>query len=343
MRRLAPRKLLYAIYLAAVSFALAEIAVRISGYAGRHLCDPIYQTFSGSAEIPYIHKPGLNHARARGFAIINTDAMGLRSLAVSEQCGPHRDSEFRIALVGDSVTFGEGVARTEETFAQILEQTLNRRQEAVKARVFNFAASAYSVRVMSATLRRRMLTVEPDLVMMAIVPSDFDLSRTPAVDRRGNLTDQKLSGFLSRDSVLRPWLRKIHLLYLVRDLVYPRLDKARKAEEILAAGELPASFSDLDEFRETAKEHGLPYRVVLLPSLKSRFHNLSSRLQANDLAYVDLEPLRERFTEKDFRASRFDTHPSAAVHRAIGEALAENILVLLGEESGRVRQLGPKQ
>lgn len=339
----APRKLLYGTYLAIVSFAMAEIGVRISGYAGRHLCDSIYQPFAGSAEIPYVHKPNLHDARARGLAVIDTDAMGLRSLAVGEQAGPHQDGEFRIALVGDSVTFGEGVAQTKETFAAVLEQTLNSRQQAVKARVFNFGASAYSVRVMAATLRDRMLAIEPDLAVIAIIPSDFDLDRTPAVDGRGYLTDNKLSGFLSRDSVLRSWFRKVHLLYLVRDLIYPRLEKTRKAEEILAAGQLPASYSYLNDFRATAIEHGVPYRLVLLPSLKSRFHDLSSHLRADDLALVDLEPLREKFTEKEFRASRFDTHPSAVVHRAIGEALAENILPLLGEESRRVRQLRPGQ
>lgn len=335
--RSATRKLRYALYLATVSFVLAELAVRISGYAGRHLCDPIYQPFAGSADIPYVHKPGLNHARARGFAIINTDAMGLRSLAAGERCGPHEEKEFKIALVGDSVTFGEGVARTEETYAQVLEQTLNRRQNLVRARVFNFAASAYNVRVMAETLKHRMLSIQPDLAVMAIIPSDFDLERTPAVDARGNLTDNKLSGFLARDSVLRPWLRKVHLLYLLRDLVYPHLDNTRKAEDILAAGELPISYSYLRSFRVEAKVNGLPYRLVLLPSLRSRFHHLSTQLRAENFEFVDLEPLRERFTDAEFRASRFDTHPSAAVHRAIGEALAENILVLLPKEPGGVR------
>jgi hypothetical protein len=333
----ASRKLLYAIYLATVSFVLAEVAVRISGYAEHHLCDPIYEPFAGSADIPYVHKPGLNKARARGMAIINTDAMGLRSVAVGEECGPHQEKEFRIALTGDSLTFGEGVVRTEDTFAQILEDTLNRRQQAVKARVYNFGASAYSVKVMAATLRHRMLAIQPDLVVMAIIPSDFDLDRTPRVDANGNLTDNKLSSFLVRDSVVRPWLRKVHLLYLLRDLTISRFAHARKAEEILAAGDLPPSFEYLRDFSATAVERKLPYRVVLLPSLKSRFHNLSSRLSAEGIGYVDLEPLRERFTAETFRASRFDTHPSAAVHRAIGEALAENVLVLLREEPGRVR------
>jgi hypothetical protein len=337
------RKLLYAIYLATVSIVVAEIAVRISGYAERHLCDPIYQAFAGSAEIPYVHKPGLKNARARGLAIINTDAMGLRSVTVGEQCGPHKENELRIAIVGDSVTFGEGVARTEDIFAQVLEETLNRRQKAVKARVFNFGASAYNVKVMAATLQHRMPAVEPDLVMMAIIPSDFDLDRTPAVDARGYLTDNKLSGFLARDSALRPWLRKVHLLYFLRDLIYPRLDKSRKAEEMLAAGELPPAYKYLNEFRAIATEHRIPYRVVLLPSLKSRFHNFSSRLRAEGLEFVDLEPLSERFSAEQFRSSRFDTHPSAAVHHAIGEALAENVLLLLPKEPGGVRELGPKQ
>lgn len=333
----ATKKLRYALYLVTVSFVLAELAVRLSGYAGHHLCDPIYQPFADSADIPYVHKPGLHQARARGFAIINTDAMGLRSVSVGEQCGPHQDREYRIALVGDSVTFGEGVARTEETYAQVLEQTLSRRQGAVKARVFNFAASAYSVKVMAATLRHRMLAIQPDLVVMAIIPSDFDLNRTPAVDAHGNLTDNKLSGFLARNSALRPWLRKVHLFYLLRDLVYPRLDNTRKAEDILAAGDLPTSFEYLKDFRAAAKENGLPYRLVLLPSLRSRFHDLTSRLRAEGLDFVDLEPLRQHFTDAEFRASRFDTHPSAAVHRAIGEALAENILVTLPQEPSGVR------
>lgn len=335
--RWAISKLRYALYLVTVSFILAESAVRVSGYAGHHLCDPIYQPFAGSADIPYVHKPGLNNARARGFAIINTDAMGLRSVAVGELCGPHQAKEYRIALVGDSVTFGEGVARTEETYAQVLEETLNRQQDAVAVRVFNFAASAYSVKVMAATLRHRMLAIQPDLVVMAIIPSDFDLNRTPAVDAHGNLTDNKLSGFLSRNSALRPWLRKVHLFYLVRDLIYPRLDKTRKAEDVLAAGELPASFEYLRYFCATAKEQGIPYRLVLLPSLRSRFHDLSSRLRAEDLEFVDLEPLRQQFTETEFRASKFDTHPSAAVDRVIGEALAKNILAALPQKPGGVR------
>lgn len=325
IRRL-PGKLLFLFYLSIIAFVLLEICVRLWGYSEHHLCDPIYQPFNASQEIPYVHKPNLSHARARGLAIINTDSLGLRSKTTGELYGPHRDDEFRIALVGDSVTFGEGVSRTEETFSQVLEDTLNLKQSALRVKVFNFGASAYSVRVMSATLRQRMLEVEPDLVLMAIVPADFNLSRTPSVDAWGYLTDNKLSGFLSRDSRLRPSLRKIHLLYLLRDIIYPRLYHERSAEQILDAGELPDSYSYIGEFKELALQHKRPYAILLLPSRNSSFGNVPSQLRLDDIPFVDFSFLREQFTQDQFDASKFDTHPSALVHKRIGELLAAYVL-----------------
>jgi hypothetical protein len=326
MTRQAPKKWLFALYLAVLILVLPEIAVRISGYSEHHLCDPIYQPFEGTPDIPYVHKPNLSRARARGLALINTDAIGLRSVTTGGECAPKKAREYRIALVGDSVTFGEGVVRTEDTFAQVLEETLNRKQSAPRARVLNFGASAYSVKVMAATLNSRMLKVEPDLVLMAIIPSDFDLSRTPSVDAGGNLSDNKLSGFLPRDTFIRPLLRKVHLVYLLRDFIYPYFDKSKKAEPVLAAGEMPESYPYLKAFKETAERKKVPYRIVLLPSLKIRFGNIASRLEVDALSFVDLETLRDRFTQDQFRASKFDPHPSAMVHRAIGESLAEHIL-----------------
>lgn len=325
MRRLL-RKLLFLFYLLVITFALLEIGVRLWGYSERHICGPIYMPFNNGPEIPYVHKPNLSNARARGLAIINTDSLGLRSRTVGERYGPHQNNEYRIALVGDSVTFGEGVSRTEETFAQVLEETLNRKQSAVRVKVFNFAASAYSVRVMAASLRERMLAVEPDLVLMAIVPADFNLSRTPSVDAWGYLSDNKLSGFLPRDSRIRPVLRKVHLLYLLRDVISPRLDKSIRAEDVLAAGQVPDSYSFVREFKETAEQHRLAYRIVLLPSLSSRFGNVASQLQSDGISFLDLSTIRDQFIPEQFQSSKFDTHPSAMVHQKIGHSLAEYLL-----------------
>jgi hypothetical protein len=326
MKRRLLKKLLFALYISVITLALLEIGVRLWGYSEHHICDPIYTSFSPAQEIPYIHKPNLSQARARGLSIINTDSMGLRSKTVGTQYGPRQANEYRIAIVGDSVTFGEGVEKTEDTFPQILEETLNRKQDTLKVKVFNFGASAYSVSVMAATLRHRMLDVEPNLVVMAIVPADFNLSRTPSVDAWGYLSDNKLSGFLPRDSRLRLVLRKIHLLYLVRDIIYSWLDNSKRAEDVIASGEVPDSYAYIREFKELAEQHKLAYSITLLPSLKSKFGNVISQLHQDGISFVDLTTLRDRFSAEQFQASKFDTHPSAIAHHSIGESLADYIL-----------------
>jgi hypothetical protein len=320
------RKLLFILYLTVVTFTLLEICVRFWGYSEHHLCDPIYMPLANAQGIPYVHKPNLSNARARGLAVINTDELGLRAMIAGEHHGHHQNQEYRIALVGDSVTFGEGVSRTQDTFAQVLEETLNRAQSDARVKVFNFGASAYSVSVMEATLRQRMPTVEPDLVLMAVVPADFNLSRTPDVDAWGYLYDGKLGGVLPLDSSLRPVLRKVHLFYLLRDLIYPWLDRSRSAEQFFDAHELPDSYFYVTKFKETAEQQRHAYSLVLLPSRNSDFGNMPSQLHQDGIPFLDLSTLRDQFTQDQFQASKFDVHPSPLVHRRIGEALAAYIL-----------------
>jgi hypothetical protein len=324
-RRLSKR-LVFAAYVALATSLLLEGAVRLSGYSEHHICDPIYMPFAAAPEdIPYVHKPNLSHVRARGLAVINTDSLGLRSKTVGEKYRPREANEYRIALVGDSVTFGEGVNQTEDTFAQVLEDTLNRDQSGHRVKVFNFGASAYSVAVMAATLRRRMLEVEPNLVLMAIIPSDFNLSRTPSVDAWGYLSDKKLSGFLPRDSAVRLPLRKLHSLYLLRDIISPWVDSNRGAEQILSAREIPNSYSFVREFKGTAEQQKLAYTIVLLPSI-SDFGDVPIQLRRDGVSFVDLSTIRTEFAAERFHAGRFDPHPSALVHKRIGEKLAQYVL-----------------
>jgi hypothetical protein len=171
-----------------------------------------------------------------------------------------------------------------------------------------------------------MLAVEPNLVLLAIIPADFNLTRTPGVDSYGYLSDDKLSGFLSRDSRARLVLRKLHSLYLLRDVIYPLFDTSTKAEDVIAAGGVPDSYTFVKAFSEDAGRSGVDCCVVLLPSMGAGFRPVVERLKADGVTFVDLSALGGEFTPERFRATRFDRHPSAAVHRRIGEALADYIL-----------------
>lgn len=326
MTRRLLRKLLGGVSILLITLTLLEVAVRIWGYAQPHLYDPIYRPYDRTDDIPYIHKPNLVDAQARGLAVINTDRLGLRAKIAGALYGAKQPNEYRIALIGDSCTFGEGVTRTEDTFAQVLEDTLNRRQQAVTVKTFNFGASAYSVKEMVATLQYRTPDIQPDLVVMAIIPSDFNLARTPMVDEEGYLIDQKLYRFSPPGSMVGYALRHIHLLYVLRGIGVRWFVFSPDVGQMIARGEHPDSYEYVRQFSRVAEERGLPYVVVLLPRLRTTdWGAMSDQLTRDRIAYIDLSSLKNEFTDEQYRASRFDPHPSAVVHHRIGEALADYV------------------
>ena len=326
MTRGSLRKLLGAVSILLITLILLEVAVRIWGYAQPHMYDPIYRPYDRTEDIPYIHKPNLVEARARGLAVINTDSLGLRAKISGASYGAKQPNEYRIALIGDSYTFGEGVVRTEDTFAEVLENTLNQRHQAVTVKTFNFGASAYSVKEMVATLQYRTPDIQPDLVVMAIITSDFNLARTPTIDEEGYLVDQKLYRVSPPGSMIRRALRHIHLIYVLRDIGVRWFFPSPDVGQMISRGENPETYEYVRQFRKVAEERGLPCVVVLLPRMRTKdWGPVPDQLIRDRIAYIDLSSLKDEFTEEQFRASRFDPHPSAAVHHRIGEALADYV------------------
>ena len=326
MTRKPLRKLLGAACVLLITLIALEVSVRIWGYPERHIYDPIYMSFDRTGDIPYIHKPNLTQASARGLAVINTDSLALRAKIVGASYGVKQPNEYRIAVVGDSVTFGEGVQRTEDTFAQVLGDTLNQQQQAVSVKVFNYGASAYSVKEMVATLQYRMVDIQPDLVVMAIIPSDFNLARTPTIDESGYLIDQKLSQFSPPGSMARQVLRGIHLTYVLRDLGLRWFFKRLDITQVLSRGEIPESYHYVRHFKEAAEQHGLSYVIALLPPMRRNpWGPLPGQLTRDRIAYIDLSFLWNELTEEQYMANRFDPHPSPAVHHRTGEALADYV------------------
>lgn len=325
MTRKSFRKILGACFVLMITGIGLEAAVRMWGYSEHHIFDPIYTSFDRPDDIPYIHKPNLTAARARGLAVINTDSLGLRAKNTGTIYGVKQLNEYRIAIAGDSITFGEGIPRTEDTFPQVLEDILNRQQDRV-VRVLNFGASAYSVKQMAASLEYRMADVQPDLVMLAMIPQDLNVSRTPTINSAGYLIDKRVS--FPHDSILRDILRPIRLMYVFREIALGWSFRAQKhgPSHLFEQGKIPESYAYVQRFKLIAQQRRIPHLVVLLSTLKSQWGPFASQLNRDGVNYLDLSHLSREFTREQFVASRFDPHPSAAVHHRIGESLSEYVL-----------------
>lgn len=90
-----------------------------------------------------------------------TNADGVRDKAYSMTKLP---GTFRIAVIGDSFTMGEGVA-IEDSYPTVLEERFN--AEGQRSFEFiNFAVAGYSLPQYIATIRRKALSYQPDLIFI---------------------------------------------------------------------------------------------------------------------------------------------------------------------------------
>ncbi|MGH9383080.1 MAG: SGNH/GDSL hydrolase family protein [Vicinamibacterales bacterium] len=326
-----------------VALLTLEVALRVRGDYEREVYDAVYQVPSRCHdEIPYVLKANLANARGRGLALLSTDSLGLRSNAVGTTYAAKKVGEFRIGIAGDSVTFGEGVWLNEDTYAQVLQRALRERWPSRQTIVFNYGVSAYSVQQMAATLECRMLEVEPDLVVMALLAPDLDLRRLPRrLDHDGHFRSIGWGLGPTATFLLDP-LRNLRVPYWVRWTLFPRaVTLSPEIRARIRRDEVPDSYRYVRRFRDFAVARHVPYVVVVLPWLGPS-ERLVSQLRDDRMVSVDLSGIRAEFTREQFRASRFDNHPSVAVHRRIGEELSRALDEMFGDE-GRDSQTGGRR
>lgn len=98
----------------------------------------------------------------------------------------HRDDEFtvdkpentfRIVVLGDSLTFGEGVKDQNDLYTEIVENKLNHGQFSRRFEVINTGQCGYNVEEYVRTLENQGLSYTPDLVMIGFYLNDIENSR----------------------------------------------------------------------------------------------------------------------------------------------------------------------
>ena len=121
-----------------------------------------------------------------------TNELGLRD-------GPYRaDADFKILLLGDSVSWGNGIDDTAKLFAARLEDELNAQRRGLSYEVINSGVPGYSTFQELAYLRKEGLALEPDLVILQFCLNDV-VERYRALASLGGNRD--FLGVDTRDAV----------------------------------------------------------------------------------------------------------------------------------------------
>lgn len=263
-----------------------------------------------------------------------TNELGLRD-------GAYRaDADFKILLLGDSVSWGNGIDDTADLFAGRLEEHLNGQGRGLSYEVINSGVPGYSTFQELAYLRAVGLALEPDLIILQFCLNDVVERYRALAALGGNRfflgvdtrhAARGVYGVLLRNSrafeAAARWaqtLARNRELYYVRNLFTDRLDP--RLRDAWAAVEV-----ELDGVLRAAREADLPLLLLVAPfrsqladprELRQPQDRLLAWAAANAVGAVDVLAYLE-LLPADVSAALFndDSHFSVAGHAFVAELL----------------------
>ncbi len=322
IRHLNPRfiLLLLSIFLALL---IGEMALRIYF---RHFQDYDIEMWRYALEL----KTGVDDERSH-IHIPNTSSV-LMGVPVQINSKGLRDYEYtyekpvgtyRILVLGDSITFGWGVA-FEKTFPKLLEAMLRERNNQTRkyttVEVINAGIGNYNTRQELASLRKEGMKYEPDEVLLIYYLSDSEKT-------------QKEVGvpFGIHKSIIRAFLVS------VRNKIFAVLDARRRYNFYYRDQYSERGWGEhqkiLLDFAKTTKDRGIRLTVLIFPELHDlkdyQFLDIHKKItgvfRGHGSQVLDLLDIFKGKEADQFWVARDDPHPNTKAHQLTADFIFKEI------------------
>jgi hypothetical protein len=239
---------------------------------------------------------------------------------------------FPVAVVGDSLTFGQGIERDEDLYPAILEREL--RARGLDAGVYNLSFLGWNTLEETKVLQKAFERGNRiKVVVLGYCLNDIG-SLVPVSDKYtvelGKLTHPPPS--------LAPFVRRSFVASFLynRYRMFASTDLQKTWESLPAAYRTPALFKahadELKILKRMTSSYGanlvvLTFPVVNIPWERYPYRDIHAQLDAFwkslDVENLDLLPALERHPVETLQASFLDSHPNELVHRLAAERLTE--------------------
>lgn len=245
-----------------------------------------------------------------------------------------------IGVLGDSLTYGQGIERDQDLYSSVLEREL--RARGVAADVFNISFPGWDTREELAELQRQFAGGGKfSLVVLGFCLNDI----APFVRQPAGY--QAAVAGLGKPPAALAWLitRSFVASFLYNHWVFLTSSTLSDAwrDTMFEGYRSPASFralaEQLEAVRKLTSSYGVPLIALTFPDLGTpldRYPNRDIHQRLDGLwkrlgvPHVDLLPALERHPTSALRASLMDGHPNELAHRIAGGQLADAVMLMGG-------------
>jgi len=271
--------------------------------------------------------------RAGHVTEFSTNSLGLRNAEIGEKVAP------RVLALGDSFTFGFGVAQ-DETWAAVLGQALEPHSAGAPIESINGGVNGYGTDAALALLRRVGSEVEPDLILLGFYSNDY-IENFLGTRKRYGVSDGYLFDELASKNLQENLLaRESHL--------YRLLAKAQQQIRGMLGGGAavpPPGFSHADfakgaeltvdlilQLKAEADRLGARLGIIWIPTYVLTVQKqkpvavragMMKRIEDAGIPSIDLLPLLARQPNRDGLYLRNDGHFSVRGNQVAARILAE--------------------
>ena len=246
--------------------------------------------------------------------------------------------EIRLAVMGDSISFGGGIEDPQNRFSNLLERKL--RADGLNVSIYNLGISGTGTQEQIQDFNN-LRHLNFDLLIWQYFfndanPQTDNLGTKIIMDNQNKFTPPPLINWLTDHSYFADWLYwRLSSKY---DQTFTDLANAD-----LKSYQDPALFSqhqqDIQSFLNQLHRQRLPVVVIIFPYLYPTSQP-QARLEAYQKTYqifqsadadavIQLAPYLKHYSYSQITASRFDSHPNELAHQIAADPLYQAIKPLL--------------
>ncbi|MDP8221909.1 MAG: SGNH/GDSL hydrolase family protein [Candidatus Lernaella stagnicola] len=336
------RKLLFACLPLLLLVLFAEIVLRVLGYRYDSYFQQAFWWTRLSAQPIYQRDPHL-FWRLRPHAnsdlnpeVRDTQSINSRGFRDDEFDKKKPAGELRIITLGDSCTFGDGVANW-ESYANVLEELIAKADPSRPVQVINAGVPGYTSYQVRRYLTGELLAYEPDAVIVYVGFNDNVPATNGVTDAQRSVVDGTAYAFQEVLGKLRTYqLSKYFLLRIKNSLlpdVHPEASNPDGVQHHIFRVPEDEFMENLRAIKALGEREGFRTIVVTLPhkfdAEPERNRLIRRAVEAGDIPVVDLFPIMKVHQEGGESLYGSDGgHPNTLGHRRIAEALLDKLVAM---------------